>query len=294
MIKLGEIQTLVADHETDHGMYLVEKNEKNDAECAVSKESNDSKESVLLPKSQYRKLKPDDRARVFVYKDSEDRLVATAAEPLITLKKVARLKVKEITKIGAFLDWGLSKDLLLPFREQTKKLSEGESVLVALYIDKSNRLCATMKLYHYLETGSSYKKDDRVEGTVYEVSGNFGTFIAVDDRYSALIPKNELFRPIPIGAKISCRVVKITDDGRLTLSTREKAFLQMDADARFVLMTLKSAGGTIELGDKSSPEDIKARFGLSKAAYKRAIGVLYKNHQIEIGDYRITLIDEEE
>ena len=273
MIELGKIQKLTAERASEHGLYL---SDKNDGE-------GDIKE-VLLPKSHAGKVKVGDIVEVFIYKDSEDRPIASLSLPLITLFKVARLKVKEITKIGAFLDWGMPKDLLLPFREQTKKLEAGEEVLVALYIDKTGRLCATMKLYHYLDTDAPYEKDDRVTGTVYEISGNFGTFVAVDDRYSALIPKNELFHPIPIGAKISCRVVKKTEDGKLTLSAREKIEIQMDADARLVYLTLRSAGGFLPFHDKSSPEDIKARFGLSKAAFKRAIGALYKAHKITISE----------
>ena len=273
MIELGKIQKLTAERASEHGLYL---SDKNDGE-------GDIKE-VLLPKSHAGKVKVGDIVEVFIYKDSEDRPIASLSHPLITLFKVARLKVKEITKIGAFLDWGMPKDLLLPFREQTKKLEAGEEVLVALYIDKTGRLCATMKLYHYLDTDAPYEKDDRVTGTVYEISGNFGTFVAVDDRYSALIPKNELFHPIPIGAKISCRVVKKTEDGKLTLSAREKIEIQMDADARLVYLTLRSAGGFLPFHDKSSPEDIKARFGLSKAAFKRAIGALYKARKITISE----------
>lgn len=280
MIKLGEIQNLTVMEITDHGLML--------GDIKPAFDPNDrallSEETILLPKNQSKGYKLGDKVNVFVYRDSEDRPVATTAEPLITLNKVARLKVKEVTKIGAFLDWGLTKDLLLPFREQTKKVEKNDEVLVALYIDKTGRLSSTMKIYHYLLPNSPYAADDRVEGTVYEVSGNFGTFVAVDDIYSALIPKNELFHPIPIGARIECRVVKVTDDGRLTLSTREKIHLQMDADARLVLLSLHAAGGFIPLGDKSSPEAIKARFGLSKAAYKRAIGALYRAREISIDE----------
>ena len=278
MIELGKIQKLKAVRANEHGVYL----------------ADDTEETVLLPKAMAKKINIGDTVEVFVYKDSEDRPVATTETPLITLHEVARLKVKEITKIGAFLDWGMPKDLLLPFREQTKKLEAGNEVLVALYTDKSDRLCATMKLYHYLSTDAPYEKDDRVEGTVYEISGNFGTFVAVDDRYSALIPKNELFHPIPIGAKLSCRVIKKTEDGKLTLSAREKASVQMDADARLVYLSLKSAGGFLPLHDKSSPEEIKARFGLSKAAFKRAIGALYKAQKITITEKGIKDIAGEE
>lgn len=282
IMKLGIIQRLKVTRKTEHGAYLTDLIIDNEDDALKVSE-------VLLPKKEAEDFYQGDIVNVFIYKDSEDRPVATTTEPLITLNKVAVLKCKEITKIGAFLDWGLAKDLLLPFREQTKKIEKGEDVLVALYIDKTGRLCATMKVYHYLITNAPYSKDDKVTGTVYEVSGNFGTFVAVDNLYSAMIPKNELFHPIPIGARITARVIKVLDDGKLTLSCREKSFLQMDADARLVMLALKSAGGFLPYHDKSTPEEIKERFGLSKAAYKRAIGALYKSGEITISDTGITL-----
>jgi hypothetical protein len=286
-MKLGITQTLKVVRSTDNGVYLADLYENR------AEDGDIDQADVLLPKNQAKGLELNQRVDVFIYKDSEDRPVATTASPLISLGQVAVLKCKEVTKIGAFLDWGLSKDLLLPFREQTKKVEKGEDVLVALYTDKSNRLCATMKVYHYLKKNSPYKLEDKVTGTVYEVSGNFGTFVAVDDIYSALIPKKELFHPIPIGAKITARVVKVLDDGKLTLSCREKSFIQMDADARLIMYSLKSAGGFLPFHDKSSPEEIKERFGLSKAAFKRAIGALYKSGNITISENGIKLTEEE-
>ncbi|MBQ8281305.1 MAG: RNA-binding protein [Lachnospiraceae bacterium] len=282
-MKLGITQRLKVTRSTDYGVYLADVFPSDDTENELNVPD------VLLPKNQAGDYCKDDIVNVFIYKDSEDRPVATTATPLITLGEVAVLKCKEVTRIGAFLDWGLTKDLLLPFREQTKKIEKGEDVLVALYIDKTGRLCATMKVYHYLKKDSPYSKDDRVSGTVYEVSGNFGTFVAVDNMYSAMIPKKELFHPIPIGARISARVVKVLDDGKLTLSCREKSFVQMDADARLIMLSLKSAGGFLPFHDKSTPEEIKERFGLSKAAFKRAIGTLYKNGEIVISETGITL-----
>ncbi len=286
-MKLGITQTLKVVRSTDNGVYLADLYENR------AEDGDIDQADVLLPKNQAKGLELNQRVDVFIYKDSEDRPVATTASPLISLGQVAVLKCKEVTKIGAFLDWGLSKDLLLPFREQTKKVEKGEDVLVALYTDKSNRLCATMKVYHYLKKNSPYKLEDKVTGTVYEVSGNFGTFVAVDDIYSALIPKKELFHPIPIGAKITARVVKVLDDGKLTLSCREKSFIQMDADARLIMYSLKSAGGFLPFHDKSSPEEIKERFGLSKAAFKRAIGALYKSGNITISENGIKLTEEQ-
>lgn len=285
-MKLGITQTLKVTRSTDYGFYLTDLDQTTDSDIDAP--------DVLLPKNQTNGIKINDEISVFIYKDSEDRPIATTATPLIELGKTAVLKCNEVTKIGAFLDWGLTKDLFLPFREQTKKVEKGDEILVALYTDKSMRLCATMKVYHYLKKDSPYHKNDRVTGMVYEVSGNFGTFVAVDDTYSALIPKKELFHPIPIGARVSARVINVLEDGKLTLSCREKAFIQMDADARLVMYSLKSAGGFLPFHDKSSPEEIKERFGLSKAAFKRAIGALYKNGSIIIEDNGIKLTDKED
>lgn len=268
MIELGRKQNLITDRITEHGAYLK-------AEDAPS-------EQVLLPKNQLEGEKPGDTVTVFIYKDSEDRLIATKQIPSLELGGLAVLPVVQVNQIGAFLDWGLAKNLFLPFREQTRALQEGDEVLVSLYIDKSSRLCATMKVYEYLQTDSPYKKDDRVSGVVYDVSRNFGAFVAIDDRYSALVPKDDLPYPLRSGQLVEARVARVLPDGKLTLSLREKAHLQMDSDAKLILSALKGAGGFLPFNDKSSAEDIKVRFCLSKAAFKRAIGTLYKNRQITI------------
>ena len=180
MIKLGEKQTLVVIKEVDFGVYLAE--------------SMDSEEKVLLPGKQVpAEAELGSEIEVFIYKDSDDRLIATTTTPKIMLGDVRRLKVKEISKIGAFMDWGLEKDVLMPFREQRGKIKAGDEVLCALYIDKSSRLAVTMNVYKYLLDKSPYSKDDKVIGTVYELSDNFGAFVAVDDIYSGLIPKKELY-----------------------------------------------------------------------------------------------------
>ena len=210
-------------------------------------------------------------------------MIATTAEPKITLGELAVLTVKDTGKIGAFLDWGLPKDLLLPFKEQTAKVKKGDQVLVALYVDKSERLCATMKVYEKLETDSPYKKDDHVEGIVYERSDNFGVFVAVDNKYSALIPKREAYGGhLQVGDKVHARVIKVREDGKLDLSVREKAFIQMDADAELILKRIQSYDGVLPFNDKADPDTIKAEFGMSKAAFKRAVGRLLKENRVKI------------
>ncbi len=270
---LGKKVSLKIVKQVDFGVYL-----------------GNSQEKVLLPKKQVPKgAENGDTVEVFLYKDSSDRLIATTNEPKITLGEIKALKVADTGKIGAFLDWGLEKDLLLPFREQTAKVRKGDEVLVSLYIDKSDRLCATMKIYGMLRQDSPYQKDDQVEGIIYDTSDNFGVFVAVDDCYSALIPKREAFGTLKVGDRIHARVVRVKDDGKLDLAVREKAFLQMDADAGMIWERLKENGGILPFTDKAEPERIQTEFGLSKNAFKRAVGRLMKEGKIEIHDKSIEI-----
>jgi predicted RNA-binding protein (virulence factor B family) len=236
-----------------------------------------------------RGLEAGDPVEVFLYKDSSDRLIATTNEPKLTLGELAVLKVVDVGKIGAFLDWGLEKDLLLPFREQTAKVRKGDEVLAALYVDKSGRLCATMKVYEKLRQDAPYQKDDQVEGIVYDTSDNFGVFVAVDDCYSALIPKREAFGKLRVGERVHARVIKVREDGKLDLAVREKAFLQMDTDAQMLMERLEASGGKLPFTDKADPELIKRELGLSKNAFKRAVGRLLKSGKIEIREKSIEI-----
>ena len=278
MIRLGEMQTLHIIKKVEFGVYL----------SADSGEEN----KVLLPQKQVPDgAKAGDEVRVFVYRDSKDRLIATTNTPKLTLHGVAKVRVAQVGKVGAFLDWGLEKDLLLPYKEQTRKVSEGEECLVALYIDKSDRLCATMNVYPYLSTDCSYKKDDRVKGTVYEISNNFGAFVAVDDKYSGLIPKKELYGTVQIGDVIEARVTSVKEDGKINLSIREKAYLQMDTDARKVMDIIQSYDGVLPFADKASPEVIRRETQMSKNEFKRAVGRLLKEGKIQITERAIRIIE---
>lgn len=274
MIQLGEIQTLKIVKQVEFGVYLYD--------------GENQEERVLLPGKQVPEgAACGDEVEVFVYRDSKDRLIATVNRPKITLHGVERLRVAQVGKIGAFLDWGLEKDLLLPFKEQTRRVSAGEECLAALYIDKSNRLCATMNVYPYLKKDSSYKKDDRVSGTVYEISRNFGAFVAVDDQYSGLIPKRELYGEVNIGDTVNARVTAVKEDGKLDLSIREKAYLQIADDAEKVLQVIDSFDGALPFNDKASPEVIRREMQMSKNEFKRAVGNLLKAGKITITEKAI-------
>lgn len=276
MIRLGEIQTLQIVKKVEFGVYLGE--------------GTDQEEKVLLPAKQVPEdAQIGDEVKVFIYRDSKDRLIATVNTPKLTLHGVARVRVAQVGRIGAFLDWGLEKELLLPFREQTRKVSAGEECLVALYIDKSNRLCATMNVYPYLFTDSPYQKEDRVKGTVYEISRNFGAFVAVDDKYSGLIPQKELYGSIKIGDVVEARITEVKEDGKLNLSIREKAYLQIEKDAQKVLEIIDSFDGALPFTDKASPEVIRRETQMSKNEFKRAVGHLLKEGQIQITEHAIRL-----
>ena len=276
MIELGKRQKLKIVKEVEFGVYL-----------------GDEKEKVLLPKKQVPEgAKKDDELEVFIYRDSSDRPIATVRTPKLMAGETAVLSVSDVTDIGAFLDWGLEKDLFLPFKQQTAKVKPGDECLVALYIDKSSRLCATMKVYHHLQTDSPYRKNDTVTGRVYELSGNFGAFVAVDDKYSALIPKKEMYggKKYQVGDMVTARVADVKEDGKLELAVRQKAYLQMEEDADRLMGIVDSHGGVLPFSDKADPELIRRETGMSKNEFKRALGGLYKCRRVEIGESSVRKI----
>lgn len=266
MMKLGQKQVLTVVKKVDFGVYL-----------------GSDEERVLLPKKQV----PDDielgdPIEVFLYKDSDDRLIATTNLPKVELGQLAVLEVADTGKFGAFLDWGLEKDLFLPFKQQTAKVEKGDKCLVSLYIDKSQRLCATMKVYDMLRTDSGYQKDDMVEGIIYDTSAEFGVFVAVDNRFSALIPKKEAFGRLRVGDTVKARVTAVKPDGKLDLSVKDKIPMQMDKDAELIYKKIETLSGVLPFTDKADAEVIKETFDMSKNAFKRAVGRLLKEGRIEI------------
>ena len=273
-MELGKIQKLKVVKLADFGVYL-----------GASEE-----EKVLLPKKQV----PEGTVigtelTVFVYRDSEDRLICTTNFPKITLGEVALLTVTDVTRIGAFLDWGLEKDLFLSFKEMTTKVERGKSYVVALYIDKSNRLAATMKVYPYLKLAGDYEVDDEVTGTIYEIHPDFGAYVAVDNEYQGMIQKKEVRANLKVGDVVNARVTTVRDDGKLNLSPNKKAYMQMDEDSELIIKVIEEYDGVLPYNDKAAPEIIERDFHMSKAAFKRAIGRLYKNRKIEITEKSIRL-----
>ena len=271
MIKLGEKQILKVVRMKDFGMYV-----------------GDETEAILLPRKYVPVgTKVGDSVEVFVYRDSSDRLIATTEEPALTLGQVASLKVKETGKIGAFLDWGLEKDLLLPFKEQSVQVRPGKSYPVALYIDKSKRLCATMKIYEYLSSESPYEKDAVVQGIVNQVNPNIGVFVAVDGKYHGMIPKKNAHGNFKVGDPVQARVVAVREDGKLELSVRERVEFQISKDAETLIEVIESYDGVLPFTEKASPAVIERELNMSKAAFKRAVGHLLKAKKIRIDQGKI-------
>ena len=273
MIRLGEKQILKVVRMKDFGMYV-----------------GDEEEAVLLPKKYVPEgTRVGDSIEVFIYRDSSDRLIATTEEPAILLGQVGTLRVKELGKIGAFLDWGLEKDLFLPYKEQTVQVRPGKSYPVALYIDKSKRLCATMKIYEYLSSESPYMKDETVEGIVYQINPNLGMFIAVDGKYHGMIPKKNVHGQFRVGDTVQARVVAVREDGKLELSMRERVEVQIGKDAAVVMDVLESYDGVLPFSEKASPEVIERELNMSKAAFKRAVGHLLKIKKIRVEAHKIRI-----
>ncbi len=274
MIEIGVKQKLTVMNRVDFGVYLGEPGRE---------------EKVLLPIKQVpENTKPGDAFTVFIYRDSEDRLIATVREPRMQLGEIALLKAVEINDIGAFFDWGLEKDLLVPYKEQLFAPEVGKEYLVALYLDKSSRLCGTMRIYDFLREDSPYQKDDIIHGTVYQIHEEIGAFVAVDNKYHAVIPKKEIFAPILPGAAVEARVTGVREDGKLNLSIRKKAYLQMDEDCEQIIKVMERYKGVLPFTDKNvDPDRIRTEFSLSKNAFKRAIGRLLKENRIKITDNTI-------
>ncbi len=268
MIELGSIQNLIIKRFTTVGAYL---NTEDGLE-----------DDVLLPKSQVPEgAKEGDSIKVFIYNDSKDRIITTTKIPKIEVGKLAHLTVVSTTKIGSFLDFGLERDLFLPFAETVGSVEKGKTYLVGMYIDKSNRLSATMKIKDMLDTNPEYKENDLVEGTIYSINRDIGAFVAVEDKHDGLIPKKELLGIHEVGENIEVRISRILEDGKLDLSLRDRSYIQMDSDAKKIIQKLKDNHGQLDLNDKSSPDKIKSKLEMTKSGFKRAVGKLLKEEMIE-------------
>jgi len=280
MIKLGEMQELEITKKVDFGVYL------------KSFDDLKGEDRVLLPLKQVPEdANVGDKIKVFIYKDSSDRTIATTKRPKLVIGEIAYLKVVQMTRIGAFLNWGLEKDLFLPFKEQIGEIKLNGEYLFGLYIDKSERLCATMNLFKVLGTNSPYKVNDLVKGTVFSLKRGLGAMVAVEGKYLGLIHEGEILKPLHSGDIVEVRVSNVKEDGKLDLSLKDAPRLQIDNDGEKILNAVVKNKGLLPLNDDSSPEDIKNLIGLSKSSFKKAAGRLMKRNVIEMTREGIRLSD---
>jgi len=280
MIKLGEMQELEVVKKVDFGVYL--------------KSSDDEKgdDRILLPIKQVpENIEIGDKITVFVYRDSNDRVIATVNRPKIVIGEIAVLRVVEMSKIGAFLNWGLEKDLFLPFKEQIGEIKNNGEYMVGLYVDKSDRLCATMNLFNVLRTDSPYHVNDIVNGTVFSLKRGLGATVAVEGKYLGLIHEGEILKPLRSGDMVEVRVSNIKEDGKLDLSLKDAPKLQIDRDGDKIFNALAKNKGSLPLNDKSNPQLIIDKLGMSKGSFKKGVGRLMKRGILEITRDGIKLTD---
>lgn len=269
MINIGDLNNLTVVRRADFGYYLGAGTENTD-------------DDVLLPMKSTvgRALKIGDEVEAFIYRDSSDRLIATLKKPLAKVGDLAYLKVVDMTTIGSFVEIGLERDILVPFKEENYSLETGKKYLFYIYLDKTGRLAATTFIDRYLYDTDSYNIDDEVEGTVYGIQTNGTLMIAVDDIYRAVILRNENYASVTPGDRLKVRVKKYYEDGKMDVTARKPRLEERDVVEEQILEYLKSSNGSMPYNDKSSPDDIKKTFKTSKNAFKRALGGLMKSELI--------------
>lgn len=275
MIKIGQYNKLTVERFVDFGAFL----------------TDGESESILLP-SKYidQSTAVGDEVEVFVYKDSEDRPVAVTEHPFACVGEVAFLQVAAVNKYGAFLDWGLPKDLLVPFSEQKSRMREGGFYPVYVYLDdETKRVVASAKLEKFIgNTIPDYRPGQKVEALVIQHT-EIGYKVVVDNLHWGMIYDNEVFAPLEIEQSVKAYVKSVRDDGKIDLTLNDKAKVRTKSTAELIIEHLKANGGEIAVGDKSSPEEIKALFHCSKKDFKKALGALYKDKKIIPGDNLVKL-----
>lgn len=276
MFELGKRNLLKVLRESPYGLYL-------DAGDGTG---------ILLPRAE---VPPNthvgDRLRVFVYLDSNDQEIATLQHPLAQVGEFARLKVKEVNDIGAFLDWGLAKDLFLPYAEQRQPVRAGLWVNVYLYIDNSGRIAATTKTDRYLEQNpTDLKVGDMVELMPWRMT-DLGMLCVVDHRYEGLIHKQDLTQHLKLGFRTPGYIKQVRDDGRIGLMLQAPGYERVTGLAHMILEDLRESRGFVPINDKSAPDAINERYGCSKKAFKMAIGQLLKKDKIDQDDKGLHLIE---
>lgn len=282
MLEFGKKQKLYVVKKTPMGLFLNE-----DPEELLN--------SMMLSKQEAQELavaELGDAVEVYCYKNLEGKVVATLQAPIICNGEIGRLECVESNHYGAFLNWGYDKDILLPFSEQFNPVKKGHKVMVGLYTDKSGRLAATQKLKKVLAADHNYEEGDVVTGMIYDMNDDIGAFVAVDNKYYALILSNEVMPNMRRGVEVTGRVTKVREDGKMNMTVNKRIDMQMDEDSLAIYTSLQDNGGHLPYHDKTDSETIKRAFNMSKKAFKRAIGKLYKEKKIRIDEDGIYLIEE--
>ncbi len=253
---------------------------------------NEGNEVLLPGKYIPNHAKKGDELDVFIYKDSEDRPVATTENPLVQVNEFAVLKVKDVNNMGAFLDWGLEKDLLVPFKQQLSRMEIDKWYLIYLYLDeKTNRLVATAKVNRYFNKDTSTFTENQKVDLLIGGETDLGINVVIDNQYRGLIFKNEIFQDVLIGDRVPGYIKKVREDQKLDVSLQPLGLTGLDEGAERILTELRSSDGFLPLHDKSSPEEIQSHLQMSKKNFKRSVGILYKSRMISLEKEGIRLRD---
>jgi predicted RNA-binding protein (virulence factor B family) len=286
MIELGKKQTLYVVKKTPMGLFLNEHSDELINSIMVSKQDLEAREEQI-------EHELGDTLDVYCYVDHQKKMQANFNPPLVCNGEIGMLEAVESNQFGAFLNWGYDKDILLPFSEQLMPIKKGHRIMVGIYEDKSGRLCATQKTKKIMTSDSPFKEGDSVTGIIYDLKEDMGVFIAVSNKYFGLVLSNEALPSMRIGQMVEGRVVKVREDGKLNVTLTQRVHVQMDDDSEKVYGQLKDNDGFLPYHDKSDKDIINRVFNMSKGAFKRAIGRLYKEKKIEIKEDGIHLIDNE-
>jgi uncharacterized protein len=275
MAEIGKINSLRVVKEVDFGLYL----------------DGGEHGEILIPKRYVPEgVKPEDTLDVFIYLDSEDRIIATTEKPYIMIGEFAMLRVVSVTKVGAFLDWGLPKDLFVPFREQKMRMEEGKDYIVTVYLDyDTKRLAASAKIEKFLDnTLVDYQTGQEVDLLIAGAT-DLGYNAIINNKHTGVLYKNEVFQPLRKGDRVKGYIKKIREDEKIDLILQKPGYEKVDDISMRILNVLKEHNGFLSITDKSDPDEIYDLFGVSKKTFKKAIGSLYKLRIISIDDKGIKL-----
>jgi len=274
MVAIGDYNELEIIKQVDFGIYL---------------DSDDGE--ILLPQKYVPEdFRVGDFLRVFIYRDSEDRIIATTLQPKAKVGDFAALEVKQTSNYGAFLDWGLEKDLFVPFQNQREKMQPGKKYVVYVYLDEnSDRIVATAKYEKYLDKEpEGLAEGDQVNLLIAGFT-DLGIKVIIDNRYLGILYKNEVFRRLEVGDETTGFIRKIREDNKIDVSLQRSGYAEVPDAAGQILQKLKAAGGQLPVTDNSSPEAIYEALGMSKKTFKKAVGSLYRNGTVELHPNYISL-----